>query len=241
MTGAPPKAVIVMPTYNERGCLEAMVEALAGLAIPRLTVLVVDDNSPDGTGDLADQLAMQRPGFVSVLHRPGKQGLGTAYKAGFQRALDLGAERVFEMDADFSHPVAAVPQLLEASASCDFVVGSRFTGGASLGGRWGLGRRLLSWGGNGYSRLLTGLPVVDTTAGFSCIRREVLEAIDLPGIKSEGFAFQVELKYLAHRRRFRICEVPIHFAERRDGKSKMSFAIMVEAFWRVLELRLSRR
>ncbi len=230
-----------MPTYNERGCIEPMIEELRALALPGLSVLVVDDNSPDGTGALADELAVRYPDFVSVMHRPGKKGLGAAYKAGFRWALDHGAARVFEMDADFSHPVSAVPRMLEIAERCDFVVGSRFTGGASLGERWGAGRRLLSWAGNAYSRELTGVPVVDATAGFTCIRREVLEAVNLASIKSEGFAFQVELKYLSHRKGFRICEIPIHFGQRRDGKSKMSLGIMLEAFWRVVELRLRRR
>ena len=237
----PQRTVIVMPTYNERGCLAPMIEALRGLNMPGLSVLVVDDNSPDGTGLLADQIVQRDPEFVSVMHRPGKLGLGTAYKAGFRWALDHGAQRVMEMDADFSHPVSAVPRMVEMAERCDFVLGSRFTGGASVGERWGAGRRLLSWGGNAYSGWLTGVPAVDITGGFTCIRRQVLERIDLDSIKSEGFAFQVELKYLAHRQGFKICETPIHFAQRRDGKSKMSLKIMLEAFWRVVELRLRFR
>ena len=231
------KIIVVMPTYNEGANLEAMVRCLLSLGIPGLSLLVVDDGSPDGTGDLADRLARESHDFVSVIHRPRKMGLGTAYVTGFRWALDHGAQYVMEMDADFSHPPELLLLFLDKIQEYDVVVGSRFATGGSLDPHWGLSRRLLSWGGNFYARLATGVPVKDLTAGFKCFRREVLASVDLGKVKSEGFAFQVEMAYACHRKGFRVVEVPFHFLERTGGKSKMSPKIILEAFWRVLELR----
>lgn len=226
-----------MPTYNERNNLPTVVEALRALPLPGLSMLIVDDSSPDGTGQLAEELAVAYPGFISVLHRPGKLGLGTAYIDGYTWALEHGAHYIIAMDADLSHPPDTLLAFMEAIKSHDLVVGSRYVKGARLDERWGPLRRLLSWGGNAYARLVTGLPLQDVTAGFKCFRRETLAAIDLKAIKSEGFAFQVELHYACYRKGFRLTEVPIYFQERTYGKSKMSLKIIVEAFWRVLEIR----
>ncbi|MBI2888197.1 MAG: polyprenol monophosphomannose synthase [Chloroflexi bacterium] len=226
-----------MPTYNERANLAAMVRRLKELGIPGLFLLVVDDSSPDGTGELADGLAQDDPAFLLVLHRPRKMGLGTAYVAGFRWALAHDADYVIEMDADFSHPPEVLRLFLEKIRDYDVVVGSRFARGGALDPSWGIGRRLLSWGGNLYARLLTGLPVLDVTAGFKCFRRAVLAAIDLDRVRSEGFAFQVEMAYACHRKGFRVAEVPIRFVDRTQGKSKMSWKIIWEAFWRVVEIR----
>ena len=232
----PGKTVVVMPTYNERANLEAMIKRLQSLAIPNFSVLIIDDNSPDGTGELADRLAAEHD-FVSVMHRPGKMGLGTAYVTGFQRALERGADYVISMDADFSHPPETLPVFIEKAQTYDVVVGSRYAKGGRLDERWGWQRRLLSWGGNTYARTITGVPLRDVTAGFKCFTKRVLLAIDLPKVTSQGFAFQVELSYLCHRKGFTMVEVPIYFQERTEGKSKMSLRIVLEAFWRVLELR----
>lgn len=236
--GTPTKqSIVVIPTYNERTNLEAMVPRLQALAVPGLRLLVVDDNSPDGTGRLADELTARHPDFVSAIHRPGKLGMGTAYVEGFQRALDLGADFIVSMDADFSHPPEKLPVLIEQCAEYDVAIGSRFAPGGSLDKRWGITRQILSRGGNSYARLVTGLPLHDLTGGYKCFRRKVLETIDLSSLKSSGFVFQVEINYACHRHGFRLVEVPIYFAERSHGASKMSLQIIWEAFWRVLELR----
>lgn len=233
----PPKTIVVMPTYNERANLEEMIQRLQALDIANMSVLVIDDNSPDGTGELADRLAKDNEGFVTVIHRAAKMGLGTAYVTGFQWSLEHGADYIISMDADFSHSPDILPILIEKAQSYDVVVGSRFAKGGRLDERWGLGRRLLSWCGNNYSRVVTGVPLRDVTAGFKCFRKNVLTAVDLPKVKSQGFAFQVELSYLCHKKGFSMVEVPIYFQERTEGKSKMSLRIILEAFWRVLELR----
>ena len=238
MTGTPKsRSIVVIPTYNERANLEAMVPRLQVLGIPGLQLLVVDDNSPDGTGGLAGELAARDPDFVSVIHRPGKLGMGTAYVEGFQRALDQGADFVISMDADFSHSPEKLPVLIEKCGEYDVAIDSRFAPGGSLDERWGITRRVLSRGGNSYARLVTGLPLHDLTGGYKCYRRKVLETINLGSLKSSGFVFQVEINYACHRHGFRLVEVPIHFAERSHGESKMSLKIIWEAFWRVLELR----
>ena len=231
------RSIVVIPTYNERANIEAMVPRLQALEIPGLRLLVVDDNSPDGTGQLADELAAQHPDFVSVIHRAGKLGMGTAYVEGFQWALDHGADFVVSMDADFSHPPEKLPVLIEKCGEYDVAIGSRFAPGGSLDERWGMTRRVLSHGGNSYARLVTGLPLHDLTGGYKCFRRKVLETINLQSLKSSGFVFQVEINYACHRHGFRLIEVPIYFAERTHGESKMSLRIIWEAFWRVLELR----
>ena len=228
-------AVICLPTYNERENLESMLRALAPLGA---RVLVVDDNSPDGTGEIADRLASEL-GFVSVLHRERKEGLGPAYLAGFARALADGADYVLEMDCDFSHDPADVPRLIAAcDAGADLALGSRYvTGGGTE--NWGLTRRIVSAGGSLYARLLLGVAIRDLTGGFKCYRRAVLERIDLRAIHSKGYAFQIEGTYRTLRAGFTVVEVPIRFVDRTAGHSKMSRAIFLEAVARVPVLRLA--
>jgi dolichol-phosphate mannosyltransferase len=228
------RACVVLPTYDERENLPQIVPAILA-ADPRLDVLVVDDNSPDGTGALADALAAQEP-RLRVLHRARKEGLGRAYLAGFAEALRNGYGLILEMDADFSHDPSRLPALLAESQTSDLVLGSRYVeGGGTV--NWGLGRRLLSKGGSLYARLILGLPIHDLTGGFKCFRREVLEAIDLPSVRSSGYAFQIELTYRAVKHGFRVREVPITFLERRVGESKMSRRIVAEALWMVWKIR----
>jgi len=231
------RAVICLPTYDERENLEPMLRALGEVLGPDDRVLVIDDNSPDGTGELADRLAAELD-TVEVLHRPRKEGLGPAYLAGFRRALELGAELVVEIDCDFSHDPADVPRLLDAAADADLVLGSRYVPGGSVE-NWGSVRRAISAGGSLYARLLLGVPVRDLTGGFKCFRRAVLETIDLDAIHSRGYAFQIETTYRALRRGFRVREVPIRFVDREVGGSKMSRTIVLEAIWKVPLLRLS--
>jgi len=227
------RATVCLPTYNERENLEPMVRALGERDV---SVLVIDDNSPDGTGELADRLAGEHD-YVSVLHRPRKEGLGPAYLAGFQRALADGAELILEMDCDFSHNPGDVPRLIEAAAGADLVLGSRYVSGGSVE-NWGLVRRFVSAGGSLYARLLLGVRVHDLTGGFKCYRRAVLETIDLQAIDSKGYAFQIETTYRALRKGFSVAEVPIRFVDRQEGHSKMSRAIVLEAIWKVPALRL---
>ena len=227
------RPVVCLPTYNERENLERMVRALGPLGV---SVLVIDDNSPDGTGALADRLAEELD-YVEVLHRERKEGLGPAYLAGFARALADGAELVLEMDCDFSHDPADVPRLLAGAREGDVVVGSRYVAGGSIR-NWGLVRRFVSAGGSLYARVLLGVGVHDLTSGFKCYRRAVLEAIDLDAISSRGYAFQIETTYRALRAGFRVVEVPIAFADRERGGSKMSKSIVLEAMWKVPALRL---
>jgi dolichol-phosphate mannosyltransferase len=230
-----PTATVCLPTYNERENLEAMLRALAPLGV---NVLVVDDNSPDGTGEIADRLAAEL-GFVSVLHRERKEGLGPAYLAGFRRALANGAEYVLEMDCDCSHDPSDVPRLLAAcEEGADVALGSRYVPGGGTE-NWGLARRIVSWGGSFYARVLLGVPTRDLTGGFKCFRRRVLETLELDAIHSKGYAFQIETTYRALRRGFRIVEVPIRFVDRTEGHSKMSRAIFLEAVWKVPLLRLA--
>ena len=229
-----PRAVVCLPTYNERENLEPMLRALADKDV---RVLVIDDNSPDGTGEIADRLAAEL-GHVDVLHRERKEGLGPAYLAGFRRALADGAELVLEMDCDFSHSPDDVPRLVAAARDADLVLGSRYVRGGSIG-NWGAVRRFVSAGGSLYARLLLGSGVRDLTGGFKCYRREVLEAIDLDAIESRGYAFQIETTYRAARAGFRVVEIPIHFVDREEGGSKMSRAIVAEAIWKVPALRVA--
>jgi dolichol-phosphate mannosyltransferase len=230
------RAVICLPTYDERENLAPILTAIHAVE-PRVDVLVVDDNSPDGTGELADELAARDP-RIRVLHRPGKQGLGRAYLAAFQWALARGYELVLEMDADFSHDPAHLPALLAAAKGADLILGSRYVpGGRTVS--WGAGRKLVSRGGSLYARTILGVPVRDLTGGFKCFRREVLEAIDLPTVTSTGYAFQIELTFRALRRGFRVVEVPITFADRRIGQSKMSGGIVLEAMRNVWAMRFS--
>jgi dolichol-phosphate mannosyltransferase len=229
------RACLCLPTYNERENLEPMVRALGEVLGPDDHVLVVDDDSPDGTGAIADRLAAELP-YVGVLHRARKEGLGPAYLAGFRRALAEEAQLVLEMDCDFSHRPADVPRLIEAADSADVVLGSRYVPGGSVG-NWGLGRRFVSRGGSLYAQALLGVHVRDLTGGFKCYRRAVLEAIDLDAIHTRGYAFQIETTYRALRAGFRVVEVPIAFVDREAGGSKMSRSIVVEAVWRVPALR----
>ncbi|UCF19541.1 MAG: polyprenol monophosphomannose synthase [Gemmatimonadota bacterium] len=231
------RTLIVMPTYNERENLPVIVPRALGQD-PGIEILIVDDNSPDGTGELADQLARadQR---VHVLHRAGKQGLGTAYLAGFKWALARGYEYVFEMDSDFSHNPDHIPEFLEAAKRNDLVLGSRYLRGVTVV-NWPMSRLLLSYFANKYSRIVTGLPFSDTTGGFKCYRRKVLEQINLDAIRSEGYSFQIETTFRAWRRGFRITEIKIIFTDRTEGTSKMSGKIIREAIWRVWALRLLR-
>jgi dolichol-phosphate mannosyltransferase len=229
-----PKAVVCLPTYNERENLEPMLRALGDKGV---RVLVIDDNSPDGTGELADRLAHEL-GYVDVLHRASKEGLGPAYLAGFRRALASDAELVLEMDCDFSHDPAYVPRLIAAMEDgADLALGSRYVPGGGVR-NWGLVRRLISAGGSSYARLILGVKIRDLTGGFKCYRRGVLEAIDLEAVDSKGYAFQIETTYRALRAGFKVVEVPITFADREVGGSKMSKAIVAEAIWKVPGLRL---
>ena len=223
-----------LPTYNERGNLEPMLRALAPLGV---RVLVIDDNSPDGTGELADRLAAELD-FVSVLHREQKEGLGPAYLAGFRRALADGADYVLEVDCDFSHDPADIPRLIAAcDDGADLALGSRYVPGGGTE-NWGIARRIVSWGGSFYARTMLGVSIRDLTGGFKCFRRVVLETVELDAIESKGYAFQIETTYRALRKGFRVVEVPIRFVDRTEGQSKMSRAIFLEAVWKVPLLRL---
>lgn len=230
--------MVVIPTYNEAENIERLLETVFNLGIPDLQVIIVDDNSPDGTGVLAEQLGRERYwGSLEVLHRPGKLGLGPAYLAGFKRALEKGAAYIVEMDADFSHDPATLKRFREAIEEAEVVVGSRYVAGGSLDKRWTLLRRIISKGGSIYSRAILGLKVHDATAGFKMFRREVLERLPLDQIRSNGYCFQVEIAYLCQKYNFKVKEVPIHFNERVAGVSKMSPRIALEAAWKVWQIR----
>jgi dolichol-phosphate mannosyltransferase len=228
-------AWLVLPTYNEAENVESLVEAARAKLPPSAQVLIVDDSSPDGTGEVADRLAARHDN-VQVLHRARKEGLGPAYIAGFRQALAGGAGLILEMDSDFSHDPAYLPRLLEAAKRADLVLGSRYVPGGGVSD-WGPLRRAVSRGGSTYARLVLGVDVRDLTGGFKCFRREVLEAIDLDQISTRGYAFQVEMTYRAIRLGFKVLEVPIVFRERRVGTSKMDLGIAVEAVWRLPLLR----
>ena len=240
MSAASPalRAMVCVPTYNERDNVEPLVRALGGvLDLARDRVLVIDDNSPDGTGEIADRLAAELP-WVSVLHRERKEGIGAAYLAGFALALAAGAELVLEVDCDFSHDPADVPRLIAACASgADLALGSRWVEGGGTE-NWGLGRRIVSRGGSLYARLVLGVRIRDLTGGFKCFRREVLEGIDLDAITTRGYGFQIEGTYRALRGGFHVVELPITFVDRRVGESKMTSGIVLEAMRQVPLLRL---
>ena len=227
---------MVLPTYTEAENIPRIVAALLALE-PPVGILVVDDNSPDGTGAVADRLAAAHPGRVQVVHREAKTGLGDAYLAGFRVALAQGAERIVEMDADLYHPVEALPAMLRLAETYDVVVGSRYVPGGSLDRRWSPLRRFVSWAGNVYARLVTGLRVHDTTAGFKCFRREALEQIPLHQVRSQGYNFQIEMALRCQQAGLRVAEYPIHFRERDAGASKMTPGIALEALWRLWQLR----
>ena len=217
---------VVVPTYNEAGNVRPMTEALLDLGIPDLGVLIVDDESPDGTGRTADELSGEFGGQVEVLHRAGPRGLGRAYVDGFRRALARGADLIVQMDCDFSHSPSHVPGFLERIRDYDVVVGSRYVRGGRTDEGWGWGRRLLSWWANSvYTRLILGCRVKDATAGFKCWRASTLRGIGLDRIHSQGYVFQVEMAYVAERLGYRVLEVPIYFEDRRVGQSKMAIPV----------------
>lgn len=234
-----PEPWLILPTYNEAGNIERFVDAARDKLPAAARILIVDDGSPDGTGELADRLAAEHE-EIEVLHRPRKEGLGPAYIAGFRRALAGGAGLILEMDSDFSHQPAYLPRLLEASETADLVIGSRYVPGGGVSD-WGALRRAISRGGSAYARVVLGVGVRDLTGGFKCFRREVLEAIDLNAVQARGYAFQVELTYRAIQKGFKVVEVPIVFRDRQLGDSKMDRSIVAEAIWRVPLLRLNGR
>jgi dolichol-phosphate mannosyltransferase len=229
------RALVIVPTYNERDNIERLIEAVLEQD-DRLEVLVVDDGSPDGTGEIVDRLAAA-DARVHAMHRPSKLGLGTAYLAGFAWALERDYEYVFEMDADFSHDPTHLPQFLEAIQNADLVLGSRYRNGRVTVVNWPMGRLMLSYCANIYARAVTGLQLFDGTGGFKCFRRKVLEAIDLNDVRSNGYAFQIEMSFRASRKGFRLVEIPIVFVDRTEGESKMSKRIVREAVWMVWRLR----
>ncbi len=231
------KTMVVMPTYNEADNLVQMVAELMTLELDGLEILIIDDNSPDGTGQIAEELAAQYPDRLHVIHRPGKMGLGTAYISGFRQALEDGADYVIQMDADFSHSPSYLPAFLDRIRECDVVIGSRYIAGGSVDERWNPWRRFLSWGGNLYARVITRLQIHDTTGGFRCFRRQALLALDLERVRSEGYAFQIEMVYASQKKGLRLCEIPIYFEDRSMGRSKMSSWIILEAVWRVWQMR----
>ncbi len=236
------KTIVVIPTYNEADNVEDMTRALWALEIEGLSVLIVDDNSPDGTGEIADRLHAERPDGIEVLHRPGKEGLGMAYKAGFEHALKAGADVIVQMDADFSHSPGYIPQMLDLLADYDVVVGSRYVEGGSLDERWGFGRWLLSWWANAiYTRLILRTRQKDTTAGFKAWQRATLLGIDLHRVNSNGYDFQVEMTYITERLGYSILEVPIHFEDRRIGQSKMDVPVKIESALRVWDIAWRHR
>lgn len=231
------KTVIIIPTYNEFENLRPLLDAIFSYA-PGTDILIIDDNSPDGTGQLADELHEQDP-RVHVLHRAGKLGLGTAYIAGFKYAIEQHYDAAFEMDADFSHDPRYLPDFLAAIENADLVIGSRYVSGGDTP-NWSLLRRFISGGGNTFARFMLDIPIHDCTAGYRCYRREVLERINLDGIQAQGYAFQVELVYRVIRQNFKIVEIPIIFMDRRVGKSKMSRKIFFEGFFWVLRTRFGK-
>lgn len=227
---------IVIPTYNEKENLPILVARLLALPLDDLRILVIDDNSPDGTGQVADQLAADHPGRISVLHRTGKLGLGSAYITGFKQLLATDMQYIVQMDADFSHQPAKIVEFMQVINSCDMVIGSRYVPGGKLDETWPFWRKALSGFGNFYARTILGTPVRDITGGFRLWRRETLAAIPLDEIRSNGYIFQVEMAYVATKLGFKIKEVPIYFAERQYGQSKMNLSIQVEAALRVWAL-----
>lgn len=232
----PEKALVTIPTYNEKDNVRPIVERVLATD-PRLEILIVDDNSPDGTGNLVEELSRANP-RVHLMRRPGKMGLGTAYRDGFAWALERDYEYMFEMDADFSHDPAHLPQFLSAIQNADLVLGSRYQHGKVTVVNWPIGRLMLSYFANVYARWVTGLPLWDATGGFKCYRRAVLEAVPLDRVRSNGYAFQIEMSFRTWKRKFRIVEIPIVFVDRTEGQSKMNRSIVFEAVWMVWRLRL---
>ena len=232
----PERALVIVPTYNERENIARLIQSVLDKD-PRLEMLIVDDGSPDGTGDIVESMGAQNT-RVHLLRRPKKMGLGTAYIAGFKWSLERNYDYTFEMDADFSHDPAHLPHFLRAIETADLVIGSRYRGGKVTVVNWPIGRLLLSYYANIYARLVTGLPLFDSTAGFKVFRRAVLQAIDLDDVRSNGYAFQIEMHFRAWKKKFKIVEVPIVFVDRTEGTSKMSRHIVWEAIWMVWRLRI---
>jgi dolichol-phosphate mannosyltransferase len=230
------KTTVVIPTYNEADNVRSMTQALLALALPTSDILIVDDDSPDGTGRIADELVTQHPEQVNVMHRTGLRGLGRAYLDGFRWALDHGAEAIVQMDCDFSHAPDDVPRLLSHLPGYDLVIGSRYVEGGEVDEDWELGRVFLSWWANLYSRVILGCQVRDITAGFKAWRRETVEGINLDEIHSQGYVFQVEMAFVAERLGYRALEIPIYFEDRRIGESKMTIPVKIEAALRVWEI-----
>jgi dolichol-phosphate mannosyltransferase len=230
------KTTIIIPTYNEAKNLPILVEKLFDLPVPDLSILVVDDNSPDGTGSIADDLGVKTGGRVQVMHRAGKLGLGTAYIQGFKQAIRDGADAVGQMDADFSHPPEKIVEMVKTLETCDMALGSRYVAGGKLDERWPFWRKALSGFGNFYARTILGLPLRDVTGGFRLWKKETLSAMPLNRIRSNGYVFQVEMAYVANKLGFKFKEIPIYFADRRWGESKMSMKIQIEAALRVWQL-----
>lgn len=226
--------VIVTPTYNEKGNLPELVEKIFALDLPDLRMIVVDDNSPDGTGELAEELSKKYP--LTVIHRERKEGIGRAYAHAFQNILAERPDCIIQMDADFSHDPAVIPEMLKLAQTRDVILGSRYVPGGAIV-NWEPMRRLVSRLGNAYARAVLGLPYRDLTGGYKCFRRKVLEEIDLDSLSSVGYNFQIETTYKAHQKGFRITEIPISFTERKVGVSKFNLGIILESFWKVLLLR----
>ncbi len=231
------RPLIIIPTYNERDNIQKLIPLLMELDLS-LSVLVVDDNSPDGTGRLVNDMSEEND-RIQILHRPGKLGLGSAYIAGFKHAIQQDVDCIFEMDADFSHDPDMISEFLEKLETCDVVIGSRYISGINVV-NWPMSRLLLSYFANFYTRIITGMSIQDATSGFKCFKREVLELIDLDRVRSDGYAFQIEMNFRCWRKGFRICEIPIIFVDRHSGTSKMSRRIIYEAIWIVWWLRLQR-
>ncbi len=234
------KVLVVVPTYNEAENLSTLAQHLFDLHIPTLELLIVDDNSPDGTAATAEALGSRHPGKIHVLRRPRKEGLGPAYVAGFREALRLQADVIIQMDADMSHPPECIPALLESIKTYDVAVGSRYVSGGGVASEWGFARRFLSRGGDMYVRLVMGLHLQDTKSGFKAFQRRVLEQLPLEALRSKGYIFQAELLYRCQQMGFRIQEVPYVFQERKSGGSKMSVRIVTEALWRSFQVRWTR-
>jgi dolichol-phosphate mannosyltransferase len=232
------KIFVILPTYNEAENLARMAEQLVALPFDNINILVIDDNSQDGTGHIADTLCDKNPNHISVIHRPGKMGLGNAYITGFRYALERSADLVVQMDTDFSHSPSYLPHFVERMQEYDVVVGSRYVPGGKLDPRWSGWRYLLSkWANSIYVQMILGVQVRDATAGFKCWSRRALETLPLNGVRANGYVFQVEMAYLCEKHGLRILEYPIYFEDRRIGKSKMSVPIKLEAAWRVFEIR----
>ena len=232
------KVVVVIPTYNEAENLEDMAAAIFSLPIPDTSLLIIDDNSPDGTGDIADSIARINGERFKVVHRQKKLGLGPAYIQGFREAIDWGAEVIVEMDADFSHDPKYLTELVEYIQDNDVVVASRYTQGGEADRDWGVSRLMLSTFGNLYASLMTGVKVKDSTSGFKAFRKHVIESIDFDSFICKGFAFQVEMAYVCQRKGFKIFEIPVKFTDRRKGKSKINYSIIIEALIKIPMMRL---